>query len=101
MHNVHILSSVDCEWDPAKARANFGKHGVHFADAVSALEDERALTMRDPFAEDEERWITLGRDALGRILIVVYTWRGGNVRLISARRATLREKNQYEVGNET
>lgn len=78
------------EWDPAKARANFEKHGIHFADAA------RALTMRDPFSEDEERWITLGKDAADRLLVVVYTWRGENVRLISSRPATSREKKQYE-----
>jgi uncharacterized protein len=64
---------VSCEWDPAKAPANFGKHGVRFADAVTVLEDDLALTMRDPFSEDEERWITLGRDVLGPLLVVVYT----------------------------
>jgi uncharacterized DUF497 family protein len=52
---------VSYEWDPAKARANFEKHGIHFADAAATLEDDLALTMRDPFSEDEERWITLGR----------------------------------------
>lgn len=49
------------EGDPAKARANFEKHGIHFADTAATLEDDLALTMRDPFSEDEERWITLGR----------------------------------------
>jgi hypothetical protein len=91
---------VSCEWDPAKARANFVKHGVGFADAVTALEDEMALTMRDPYSEDEERWITLGRDGVGRILVVVYTWRGENARLISARMATARETEQYEEDHE-
>jgi uncharacterized protein len=70
---VHILRAVSYEWDAAKAQANFAKHGVRFADAVTVLEDDLALTMRDPFSEDEERWITLGRDAVGRLLVVVYT----------------------------
>jgi len=52
---------VSYEWDPAKARANLSKHGVDFADAASALEDDRALTIRDPLSSDEERWITMGR----------------------------------------
>jgi len=56
---VHILRAVSYEWDPAKAKANFAKHGVRFADAVTVLEDDLALTMRDPFSEEEERWITL------------------------------------------
>ena len=58
---------MDVEWDPAKARLNVRKHGVLFADAVAALEDERALTMREPFSDDEERWITLGLDAFGQV----------------------------------
>jgi uncharacterized DUF497 family protein len=93
-----ILRAVDCEWDPAKARANLAKHGIHFADAVTALEDDLALTMRDPYSEKEERWVTLGMDALGRLLVVVYTWRGERVRLISARLATPQERRQYEEG---
>jgi len=95
---MHILWSVAYEWDPRKARANFEKHAVHFADAVTALEDELALTMRDPYSEDEERWITLGLVALGRVSVVVYTWRGDVIRLISARPATAQERRQYEEG---
>ncbi|MDE3135749.1 MAG: BrnT family toxin, partial [Acidobacteriota bacterium] len=87
-------------WDPAKARAHLAKHGIHFADAVIALEDDSALTIRDPYSEDEERWITLGMDALGRLLVVVYTWRGEKVRIISTRPATLRERSQYEESHE-
>lgn len=86
------------EWDPAKARANVAKHGVRFADAATVLEDDLALTIRDPFSEDGERWITLGRD--GRLLVVVYIWRGESVRLISARLATPQEANQYEEHHE-
>jgi uncharacterized DUF497 family protein len=88
------------EWDPVKARENFAKHGVHFAEAATVLEDDFALTIQDPFSEDEERWITLGRNEVGRVLVVVYVWRGDNVRLISARAATPRERNQYEEHNE-
>jgi len=82
------------EWDPAKARANLRKHGIHFADAVTALEDASAITVRDE-TEDEERWITIGMDSLARVLVVVYTWRGEQVRLISARPATRNESRQY------
>jgi hypothetical protein len=89
---------VDCEWDPAKAKSNFAKHGVYFADAVSALEDDRALTIRDLRFSVEERWVTIGMDALGRILVVAYTWRGEGVRMISARQATPGERRQYEKG---
>jgi uncharacterized DUF497 family protein len=88
---------MEAEWDTAKARANFRKHGVRFADAVTALEDAIAITVRDVGA-DEERWISIGTDSLGRILVVVYTWRDTRVRLISARPATRREARQYEEG---
>ena len=84
------------EWDPAKARANLSKHGVDFADAATALEDDQALTIRDPRSSDEERWITIGKGALGSLVVVVYTWHEESVRLISARFATAGEKRQYE-----
>ena len=83
------------DWDPAKAESNVRKHGVRFADAVTALEDELALTMRDPFAEGEERWVTLAWTRWdGRW--VVYTWRDDSIRVISARRATPSERRQSE-----
>jgi uncharacterized DUF497 family protein len=47
---------------------------------VASLEDEAALTLRDPYSGDEDRWVTIGLDALGRILVVIYTWRGEKVR---------------------
>ncbi|GIW56059.1 MAG: hypothetical protein KatS3mg082_2463 [Nitrospiraceae bacterium] len=84
------------EWDGAKARRNLQKHGVDFAEAVGVLEDERALTIEDPSSVDERRWISIGMDWLGRVLVVVYTWRGDTIRLISARSATSRERRQYE-----
>jgi uncharacterized protein len=87
------------EWDPAKARANLRKHGIRFADAVTALEDGSAISVRDE-REDEARWITIGMDSSARILVVVYTWRGEQLRLISARLATRRESRQYEEGYE-
>jgi uncharacterized DUF497 family protein len=88
---------MEAEWDPAKARANLRKHGVSFADAVTALEDARAISIRDE-GPDEERFISIGMDSLGRILVVVHVWRGERVRLISARIATRREVRQYEEG---
>ena len=80
------------EWDSDKARSNLLKHYIWFADAVIVLEAERALTIRDVYSEEEERWVTLGMDAFGRIPAVVYTWRGANIRVISARLATRREE---------
>jgi len=88
---------VSFEWDPAKTQANLKKHGVDFADAALTLEDEPALTIPDHAATTEQRFITLAMDPLGRILVIVYAWRDERVRLISARKATRRERKQYEV----
>ena len=87
---------MDVEWDQEKAAANLRKHGVDFADAVLVLYDDRALTTRDPGDYGEERFATLGFDALGRISVVVYTWRGERVRIISDRPATPGERRRYE-----
>ena len=83
------------EWDPAKARANRRKHGIDFADAATVLFDELATTVRDDSA-GEERYVTIGADALGRVLVVVYSWAEGGFRLISARKPTKKERRQYE-----
>jgi hypothetical protein len=88
---------VSYEWDPKKAASNLRKHGVDFADAVTALEDELALTLDDDYP-DEQRFITIGTDALGRVLVVVYAFRGEKIRIISAREATPRERRQYPEG---
>jgi uncharacterized DUF497 family protein len=87
---------MDYEWDPGKAAANLHKHGIRFADAVAVFSDEAALLIADTFT-DEERFILLGSDAFGRLLVVVYTWRGEQrIRIISARKATRQERRQYE-----
>lgn len=84
------------EWDPRKAGINRRMHGVDFADATAVLEDEKALTVPDAItAVDETRVLTLGRDAMGRVLVVAYTRRGDQIRLTSARRATPSERRQY------
>lgn len=85
---------MDFEWDPAKAAANRQKHGIDLADAIGVFEDAYALTQSDSFP-DEERFVTLGRDLLDRVLVVVWTAREHAYRLISARRATARERRQY------
>lgn len=89
------------EWDAGKANLNLRKHRVDFADAATVFADERALTLPDLSSFDENRWVTLGTDALGRILAVVYAWRAENIRLISARTATPRERAEYWSGDET
>jgi len=87
---------VDYEWDEAKAQTNRRNHGIDFADAATVFEDEFALTVVDD-ASGEERFITLGRDAMERLLAVVYTWRGDRIRIISARKATSSERRFYEI----
>ena len=86
---------MQSEWDPKKARLNVRKHGIHFSDALLVLEDEHGLTIPEESADGEERLITMGIDALGRLLVVVYTWRDDRIRLSSARRATAKERRQY------
>ncbi len=93
MHN----GRVQIEFDPVKARANLAKHKVSFAHAEQVLRDPNAVTMEDPDAQDELRFVTLGMDALGRILVVVHTPRGDRVRLISARKASRGEAGQYHA----
>ena len=94
-----IYSSMDVTWDRRKADANAANHGVAFADAEAILTDPLALTMEDPDAEGEQRFLTVGADGLGRILAVVYTYRGAaQIRLISARRATRNERREYAQG---
>ena len=82
------------QWNPVKARQNVRKHGIRFADAVLVFEDDLAITISDDYP-DEDRYVTIGRDDLGRILVVVYVWRGNAIRIISARKATGREQSVY------
>ena len=85
------------EFDPNKAHQNQRKHGVSFAHAELALRDEMAVTIEDPDAIGEQRFITLGIDALGRLLVVVHTQRGDRTRLISARKASPGESELYHA----
>ena len=94
MHNNAV---DDFEFDPAKARANLRKHGVAFSDAEQALRDPNALTIEDPDSDDEQRFITLGLDAIGRVLVVIHTQRGERTRIISARKASRGELENYHA----
>lgn len=84
------------QYDPAKAVANLKKHGVSFADAEGVLEDPLALTVHDPDAEGETRFVTIGIGSAGELLVVVYTERNDEYRIISARRPTRKERKSYE-----
>ena len=86
---------MEFEWDGRKAASNLDKHGVDFADAVTVLDDELAVTVPDE-GPGEDRYVTIGMDAIGQLLVVVYAWRGERVRIISARKATPRERKSYE-----
>lgn len=88
---------MDIKWDPGKADANLADHGVSFAEAVTVLEDDFALTREDPDAVGEQRFATLGLSGLGNLLVVVYTHRDPDVvRIISAWKANKRQRLQYE-----
>ena len=85
-------------WNPKKAIINLRKHKIRFSDAEPVLFDPMALTREDDDTEKEQRFVSVGLDSLNRILVVVYTYRGKNIRLISARRATSKERKYYEEG---
>ncbi|MGH7813104.1 MAG: BrnT family toxin [Candidatus Binataceae bacterium] len=86
---------AEFEWNPGKAEANLRKHGVEFLDAVIVFGDDRAITLVDEHP-NEDRFVTFGIDAYGRVLAVAYAIRGNAVRIISARKAAARERAQYE-----
>jgi uncharacterized protein len=98
---VCILYAYSCEvaieYDQTKARSNLRKHGVNLCDAEQALRDPCALSIEDPDSEGEQRFITLGMDSLGRVLVVIHTPRGDRTRLISARKASRGERKQYHA----
>jgi len=87
------------EWDEKKARKNLKKHGVSFEEAATVFGDPLSLTIDDPLhSKHEKRFVTMGESIRRRILVVVHTERGDNIRIISARVATRRERRIYEEG---
>lgn len=90
---------MNYEWDPVKAVGNLKKHGVRFADAVLVFEDDHAVTIEDHSAVGEQRFCTIGMDSVLAVLVVVYAYRFENViRIISARKASRKERIYYENG---
>ena len=88
------------EWDPEKAEENARKHGVSFDDASTAFGDPLSITIADPdHSQREKRFLLLGLDRSGRLLVVIHTERGDAIRLISARTATRGERREYEEGD--
>ena len=91
---------VNFEWYPAKARQNRRKHRVSFQEAATVFGDPLALTYPDPdHSITEQRFITVGMSSAGQLLIVAHLDHGQNIRMISARRTTQRERKQYEEKN--
>ena len=89
------------EWDVKKAKQNIKKHGVSFEEASTVFADPLARTISDPVhSEEEDRFVTLGESNRQRLLVVAFTDRGSNIRIISARVATRRERRDYEEGIE-
>jgi len=89
--------TLDFEWDPEKDQSNQSKHGVSFADAVTAFADPLARTVLDPRTfEGEYRWVTTGYTSGRKLIVVWHTERGERVRIIGAREATPRERRTYE-----
>jgi uncharacterized protein len=87
---------VRFQYRASKATSNLKKHRVSFADAEGVFYDPLALHREDPDAEGEERFVAMGLGSAGQTLVVVYTLRGDDIRIISARRATRREVRKYE-----
>lgn len=92
-HRLYTCS-VAFEWDAKKSQQNIRKHGVRFTEAIDVLSDEMALTTEQEI-DGEQRFITVGIDGRGHVLAVAFTYRGENIRIISARRATSNETEQY------
>lgn len=88
---------MEFEWDPDKAAMNVKKHGVDFSEAMTVFGDPFEVTISDPDHSDREsRFLSLGRSAIGRLIVVAYTERDGRTRIINAREATSQERRHYE-----
>ena len=89
--------SLTFEWDLSKAKANERKHRVAFEGASTVFGDRLSITVVDPdYSTGEARFVTIGESNQNQLLVVCHTDRGDNIRIISARRATRRERRQYE-----
>jgi len=89
--------ALEFEWNAAKARSNLAKHGISFEEAATVFADALSFTIPDPdHSLLEARFVTMGRALAGKLLVVVHTERGDNIRIISARRASRRERKSYE-----
>ena len=89
---------MEITWDPVKAKSNRLKHQVFFSDVEPVFYDPNAVSIEDVVSTGEERYITIGLDSLRRVVVVVYTYRESDIRLISARKASKTEQKVYEKG---
>lgn len=90
---------MEFEWDKKKAKANLSDHKVSFDEAKTVFADPLYIDFYDPdHSDDEDRYIVIGKSQRHRILIVSYTERDNKIRLISARKATRKEREDYEEG---
>jgi uncharacterized protein len=89
---------VSPEFDPKKNEANIAKHGVSLSEADGVLLDPLALTVEDDSTDGEVRYVTVGLNSVGTLMVVVWAERDDDVRLISAREAEPKERRAYEEG---
>ena len=85
-------------FDPKKDTANLKKHGVSLTEGDGVLSDALAVTIEDELVEGEQRFVTLGANTFGSLMVVVWTPRDDEVRIISVRRPTPKERRSYEEG---
>jgi len=97
LEKATIMKTSEFEWDDKKAQSNLKKHGVSFDEAATIFNDPRLATISDPdHSDDEERYVSVGKSVIMRLLSVIHTFRKERIRLISARKATKTEKEKYE-----
>jgi len=89
---------VTAIFDPKKDTANLKKHGVSLTEGDGVLSDALAVTIEDELVEGEQRFVTLGANTFGSLMVVVWTPRDDEVRIISVRRPTPKERRSYEEG---
>ncbi len=94
---MHTMK-MEITWDYVKAKSNRLKHRIFFSEVEPVFYDPRAISFEDTDSKSEARYVVIGLDSLGRIVVVVYTYRNTTIRLISARKASKAEQKVYEKG---
>src|SRR6266496_3076663 len=98
---IFLGMSFTFEWDDEKAAENLTKHGISFSEASTVFGDPLSRTILDPvYSEAEERFVVLGQSGLQHTLVVVHTYPGAVIRIVSARLATSHERKDYERGKD-